>query len=478
MRPRRVKGVENMVDESCHPIPHDNGDFDVARSLRDIPPAHYTLKIESFSELAQLLLDAKVQNYESDIFEAGGYKWKLYLHPNGDKERNGEGHISLYLVIAETSDLPLGWEVNVNFKLFVYDQIQDKYMTIQDANGKVRRFHRMKTKWGFAQLLPLGTFNDAANGYLIHDTCVFGAEVLVINYNGRGECLTVLKGLDNTYTWKIDNFSSLDGKTHYSEVFTIGNRKWKLKLHPKGDSRANNKCLSLFLLLDDWKTFPSDRKTYAKYKLLIRNQCHGQHVETTDTACFAPTSGWGRSSFLSLTDLHDASKGFLVKDTLIVEAEVSVLSTLKNFSEYVARSLRDIPPAHYTLKIESFAQLAQLLSDATVQNCESGIFEASDYKWDTSLYANGKLSRFHRMRTESGFAQLLPLTTFNDSSNGYLIHDTCVFGAEVFVINYAGRRECLTVLKGLVTSRTWKIDKSSSLDDKVHYSDVFTIENL
>ncbi|CAL5359402.1 unnamed protein product [Camellia sinensis] len=329
------EAADNMEEEkSCHPIPPlHNANSDIARSLRDIPPAHYTLKIESFSELAQLLLDAEVQNYESDIFEAGGYKWKLCLHPNGDKETNGEGHISLYLVIAETSDLTLGWEVNVNFKLFVYDQIQDKYMTIQDANGKVRRFHRMKTKWGFAQLLPLGTFNDAANGYLIHDTCVFGAEVLVINYNGRGECLTVLKGLDSTYAWKIDNFSSLDGKTHYSEVFTIGNRKWKLDLHPKGDSRANDKCLSLFLWLDDWETFPSYRKTYAKYKLLIRNQCQGQHVETTDTACFAPTVGWGRSSFLSLTDLHDASKGFLVKDTLIVEAEVSVLSTLKNFSE-------------------------------------------------------------------------------------------------------------------------------------------------
>ncbi|THG23421.1 hypothetical protein TEA_024925 [Camellia sinensis var. sinensis] len=214
-------------EKSCHPIPPlHNANSDIARSLRDIPPAHYTLKIESFSELAQLLLDAEVQNYESDIFEAGGYKWL-------------------------------------------------------NANGKVRRFHRMKTKWGFAQLLPLGTFNDAANGYLIHDTCVFGAEVLVINYNGRGECLTVLKGLDSTYTWKIDNFSSLDGKTHYSKVFTIGNRKWKLQLHPKGDSRANDKCLSLFLWLDDWETFPSYRKTYAKYKLLIRNQCQGQHVETT-----------------------------------------------------------------------------------------------------------------------------------------------------------------------------------------------------
>ena len=43
---------------------------------------------------------------------------------------NGSGHISLYLAIVETENLPLGWEIYVNFKLFVFDQIQDKYLTI------------------------------------------------------------------------------------------------------------------------------------------------------------------------------------------------------------------------------------------------------------------------------------------------------------------------------------------------------------
>jgi len=43
----------------------------VTRSKRDLPPMHYSFKIESFS----LLLKTKVEKYESDVFEAGGYKW-------------------------------------------------------------------------------------------------------------------------------------------------------------------------------------------------------------------------------------------------------------------------------------------------------------------------------------------------------------------------------------------------------------------
>ncbi|XP_058189029.1 MATH domain and coiled-coil domain-containing protein At3g58400-like isoform X3 [Rhododendron vialii] len=321
-----------MLERSTHPILDYNSE--VARSLREIPPAHYTLKIKSFSLLSQMLLDTQQKNFESAVFEANGYKWKLSLYPHGDKERNGEGHISLYLVIADRDNLPLGWEVNVNFKLFVFDQIQDKYMTVQDVNGKVRRFHKMKTKWGFTQLLPLSSFSDAANGYLINDMCVFGVEIFVVSYNGRGECLNLLKVLDTTYAWNIEKFSSLQDEYHYSDVFTIGQRKWKLQLFPKANSRGKGKSMSLFILLDDLETFPSGQKINATYKLRIKNQYHDKHGEITGTNCFSATScGRGCSSLLSLTDLHDASKGFLVNNSLMIEAEVSAISTVKNFSE-------------------------------------------------------------------------------------------------------------------------------------------------
>ncbi|CAL5359408.1 unnamed protein product [Camellia sinensis] len=176
----------------------ENGSSEVTRSLRDIPPSHYIFKIEPFSQLSKALLDTEVQSYESDIFQASDYKWelRLSLYPNGDEKRNGKGYISPYMVIAEASKLPLGWEVNVNFKLFVYNQIQDKYLTVQDANGKVSRFHGMITEWGFPQLLSVTTFNYPSNGDLIGDKCMFGAEVFVLNYSGRAEFLLSFKELD------------------------------------------------------------------------------------------------------------------------------------------------------------------------------------------------------------------------------------------------------------------------------------------
>ncbi|CAL5441043.1 unnamed protein product [Camellia sinensis] len=312
----------------------ENGSSEVTRSLRDIPTSHYIFKIEPFSQLSKALLDTEVQSYESDIFQATDYKWRLSLYPNGDEKRNGKGYISLYLVITETNKLPLGWEVNVNFKLFVYNQIQDKYLTIQDANGKVSCFHGMITEWGFPQLLSLTTFNDPSNGYLISDKCMFGAEVFVLNYSGRAEFLS-FKELDIIHTWKIENFSSLDAEYVVSDVFTAESCKWILCLYPKGCPEEKVKCLSLFLGLYNGESFPPERKLYAHYSLCIRNQHNGKHKKITDRSWFSTTLGdvCGESTFLSLTDLHDSNKGFLVNDTLIVECKVIAISEVKNFDQ-------------------------------------------------------------------------------------------------------------------------------------------------
>ena len=56
---------------------------------------------------------------------------RLSLYPNGNKKNNGIGFISLYLQIEETENFPRTWEVNVNFRFFVLDQLRDKYLTIE-----------------------------------------------------------------------------------------------------------------------------------------------------------------------------------------------------------------------------------------------------------------------------------------------------------------------------------------------------------
>ena len=48
-----------------------------------------------------------------------------------------------------------------------------------DADGEIRRFHDVKTEWGFNKFLPFDSFNCHCNGYLVNNCCVIGVEVFV-----------------------------------------------------------------------------------------------------------------------------------------------------------------------------------------------------------------------------------------------------------------------------------------------------------
>lgn len=41
---------------------------------------------------------------------------------------------------------------------------------------------------------------------------------------------------------------------------------------------------------------------------------------------------WGYRSFTELSYLHDKSNGFIVDDTLVVEAEIEIAAVTKNFN--------------------------------------------------------------------------------------------------------------------------------------------------
>ena len=81
------------------------------------------------------------------------------------------------------------------------------------------------------------------------------------------------------------------------------------------------------------------------------------------------------------------------------------------------------------------------------------------------------------MKKEWGYARLLSLETFKDSSNGYLYNDSCVFGVEIFVINCTGKWESLSLIKNPSNGTfTQKIRNFSMLDKyRANFSDVFNV---
>ncbi|KAL5726839.1 hypothetical protein ACHQM5_000089 [Ranunculus cassubicifolius] len=299
--------------------------FRLSVSQRDKPPTHYMFKIQNFS-----LLSKKIGKYESSHFEAGGYSWKLVIYPNGNKIKGVKDHISLYLAIVDTESLPEGWDINVNLKVLLLDQRRDKYITVEGWN--FRRFHALKTEWGFSRLIPLATFTDPSNGYLVDDSCVFGADVSVIKNLPKGECVSILKEpISFKHTWKVVHFSQLTEEIS-SGVFEGGGHEWKIQLHPLGDVEgAKDGSISVFIELDDAE---APEKVYASFKLSLRQQTSGKHYEMggSNADWFTHSDdNWGWPTFMKIDYLKNSSNGFLVNDICIFDAEVTVHASVKDF---------------------------------------------------------------------------------------------------------------------------------------------------
>lgn len=289
----------------------------ILRTTRDFPPAHI-FEIKSFS----LLCKDNIQRHEFDTFEAGGLNWKLCLYPEGCKERNGSGYISLYLEILKEGTFPSGWEVNVNFKMFVFDQIRNKYHIFQDADGVPKCFNGITKELGFTHLVSQKTFNDPQSGFLVNDRCLFGLEIFIIRHMCNKDIMTKDPANCSTYTWPIYNFSTLNSKIHESETFTICGRKWHLAIYPKGDTKeVADKWLSLYLYLVNAKSLPLKQEYKIKCNFRIRDQVTSNHFQMslTNTFRYPPWKAWGFSKFISLVDLLNESKGYIREDTLIIE---------------------------------------------------------------------------------------------------------------------------------------------------------------
>ncbi|KAB1200300.1 Ubiquitin carboxyl-terminal hydrolase 12 [Morella rubra] len=133
------------------------------------------------------------------------------------------------------------------------------------------------------------------------------------------------------FTWTIENFSRLNTKKHYSEVFVVGGYKWRILIFPKGN---NVDHLSIYLDVADSTTLPYGWSRYAQFSLAMVNQVHSKYSIRKDTQhqFNARESDWGFTSFMPLSDLYEPARGYLVNDTCVVEAEVAVRKVLDYWS--------------------------------------------------------------------------------------------------------------------------------------------------
>ncbi|KAG7640477.1 MATH/TRAF domain [Arabidopsis suecica] len=289
---------------------------------RDERPSNKILTITSFS-----VIKGRGEPYESSVFEAGGYKWRLVLYVNGNQNDGGNNHISLYVRIEETESLPKGWEVNVELKLFVYNGKQRKYLIVKD--GIVKRYNDAKKEWGYGKLIPLTTFLDTNEGYLEQDIASFGAEIFSGTAVQVQEKVTFISNPpNNVFTWKILHFSNLEDKFYYSDDFLVEDRYWRLGFNPKGTGDGRSQAIPIFLYAQGHKPNAVATNTWGAVNLRLKNQRSSNHAQIYSAAWYPTRSdyGVGVNTIISLAEFNDASKGYSVNDSIIFEAEMVKVS--------------------------------------------------------------------------------------------------------------------------------------------------------
>ncbi|OMO53411.1 hypothetical protein CCACVL1_28649 [Corchorus capsularis] len=98
----------------------------------------------------------------------------------------------------------------------------------------------------------------------------------------------------------------------------------KIQLYPQGRRHGTGSHISLYLSLADVASLTAT-KIFADFTLRIQDQQHGRHIAGKVSHWFSASShesGWAK--FASLGYFHHSGTGCLVKDTCIVEAELTV----------------------------------------------------------------------------------------------------------------------------------------------------------
>ncbi|PKI42929.1 hypothetical protein CRG98_036727 [Punica granatum] len=171
------------------------------------------------------------------------------------------------------------------------------------------------------------------------------------------------------FTWKVMNFSKLTDQKYYSDIFAVDGCKWQILIYPKGSSEG---FFSIYLKVADHETLPIGWSREVSFSLTIINQNCGAHSTKHGGQCNfnQQTSCLGFSSFKHLNELHDLTKGFLVNDTLVVEAEVIVNKATPPVGFHL--SLPQRSPQHAAVQANEFESYLTGLEDFIKSTTKTG----------------------------------------------------------------------------------------------------------
>ncbi|CAG7906263.1 unnamed protein product [Brassica rapa] len=211
----------------------------------------------------------------------------------------------------------------------------------------IRRFHQSRTTWGnpnFIRHVLVDSYQHVNfiakdREYIFdNDQCVFGVDISVFPFFNKWEVLSIDKTVYGPNSWKLLKFSTLTRDFYVSDEFSIGGKTWAFKVYPNGYGTGEGNSLSLYLTLTENQTLKPYEKVYVRAKLRVLDQKQSRHLEKPILSWFNATGeSSGLERFVSLTDLQNPAKGFIVNDSLSVQVQFEAVSSTNYYSSNAAQ---------------------------------------------------------------------------------------------------------------------------------------------
>ncbi|OAY53652.1 uncharacterized protein LOC110610443 [Manihot esculenta] len=290
----------------------------------------FTWRIENFTRLKDLLKKRKITGLciKSRRFQIGNRDCRLIVYPRGQSQP--PCHLSVFLEVTDSRNTSSDWSCFVSHRLSVLNQrMEEKSVTKESQN----RYSKAAKDWGWREFVTLTSLFDQDSGFLVQDTVVFSAEVLILKETSIMQDFTdqdieaIVTGSQidrvgkrSSFTWKVENFLSfkeiMETRKIFSKFFQAGGCELRIGVYESFDT------ICIYLESDQSVGSDLDKNFWVRYRMAVVNQKNpAKTVWKESSIC---TRTWNNSvlQFMKVSDMLEADAGFLVRDTVVFVCEI------------------------------------------------------------------------------------------------------------------------------------------------------------
>ncbi|KAK8936233.1 hypothetical protein KSP39_PZI013482 [Platanthera zijinensis] len=295
----------------------------------------FTWRIENFTRLKDLLKKRKITGLcvKSRRFQIGNRDCRLIVYPRGQSQP--PCHLSVFLEVTDSRNSISDWSCFVSHRLSVVNQkMEEKSLTKESQN----RYSKAAKDWGWREFVTLTSLFDQESGFLVQDTVVFSAEVLILKEtsimqefcdaesfssgnlatNSGPQIESISKR--GVFTWRVENFLSfkeiMETRKIFSKFFQAGGCELRIGVYESFDT------ICIYLESDQSAGSDPDKNYWVQYRMAVVNQKNpAKTVWKESSIC---TKTWNNSvlQFMKVSDMLESDVGFLVRDTVVFVCEI------------------------------------------------------------------------------------------------------------------------------------------------------------